>query len=112
MRCSITANVSRAELYMTMIGCFFVDDSTRVILNNEEDYINANHMQKPMGKNCFNYIASQGPLPNTTGDFWEMIMEQGVTVIAMVTQDIEVGKVKCHRYWPDTLHTQMIIDQT
>lgn len=106
----ICTNVAVSSLIIPQILMMFIDDSTRIILNNEEDYINANHIQKPMGKNCFNYIASQGPLPNTTGDFWEMIIEQGVTVIAMVTQDVEGGKVKCHRYWPDSLHTQMVID--
>ena len=62
-----------------------------------------------MGKDCINYIASQGPMPHTTDDFWEMILEQDVSVIVMVTQDVEGGKVKCHRYWPDSLHTPMNI---
>ncbi len=31
-----------------------------------------------------------------------MVLEQNVEVIAMVTQDVESGKVKCHRYWPDS----------
>lgn len=87
-----------------------VDDATRVLLNNTEDYINANHIRKAMGKDSFHYIASQGPLPHTTVDYWEMIMDHGVTMIAMVTQDVEGGKVKCHRYWPDSLHTPMVID--
>lgn len=63
-----------------------------------------------MGKDCYQYIACQGPLPQTADHFWEMIMEQNVTAIAMVTQDVEGGKVKCHRYWPDSLHTPMNIN--
>ena len=39
------------------------------------------------------------------GDFWRLIWEQKVEVIAMVTQDMESGKVKCHRYWPDSIAT-------
>lgn len=35
----------------------------------------------------------QGPLPNTTEDFWQMIWEQEVIVIAMVTLEQEGGKV-------------------
>ena len=31
-----------------------------------------------------------------------MIWEQNVDVIAMVTLEREGGKVKCHRYWPET----------
>jgi protein tyrosine phosphatase len=32
-----------------------------------------------------------------------MVWEQRVEVIAMVTRDIEDKKVKCHRYWPDSV---------
>ena len=48
-------------------------------------------------------------MPETTGDFWRMIWELKVEIIAMVTQDMEGGKVKCHRYWPDSMTTPMTI---
>lgn len=54
-----------------------------------------------MGEEEFVYIACQGPLPTTVGDFWQMIWEQHSTVIAMMTQEVEGEKIKCQRYWPN-----------
>lgn len=68
------------------------DDKTRVVLQNG-DYVNASHVQIKIKSTEYHYIACQGPLPQTTNDFWEMIWEQGVEVIAMVTLDFENGKV-------------------
>ncbi|XP_045426938.1 tyrosine-protein phosphatase non-receptor type 13 isoform X20 [Pipistrellus kuhlii] len=78
-------------------------DATRVPLGDEGGYINASFVRMPVGKEEFVYIACQGPLPTTVGDFWQMIWEQKSTVIAMMTQEVEGEKVKCQRYWPNTL---------
>lgn len=47
------------------------------------------------------YIATQGPLVNTTNDFWWMVWQENCAVIVMTTKEIERGKNKCVRYWPD-----------
>ncbi|XP_070249376.1 tyrosine-protein phosphatase non-receptor type 13 isoform X11 [Myotis yumanensis] len=78
-------------------------DATRVPLGDEGGYINASFIKIPVGKEEFIYIACQGPLPTTVGDFWQMIWEQKSTVIAMMTQEVEGEKVKCQRYWPNIL---------
>uniref|UniRef100_A0A8C1VMD5 Tyrosine-protein phosphatase non-receptor type n=1 Tax=Cyprinus carpio TaxID=7962 RepID=A0A8C1VMD5_CYPCA len=48
----------------------------------------------------WSYIASQGPLSSTCQDFWQMVWEQGVSIIAMVTAEEEGGREKSFRYWP------------
>ncbi|XP_066243192.1 tyrosine-protein phosphatase non-receptor type 13 isoform X5 [Saccopteryx leptura] len=87
-------------------------DATRVPLGNEGGYINASFIKIPVGKEEFVYIACQGPLPTTVGDFWQMIWEQKSTVIAMMTQEVEGEKIKCQRYWPNILgKTTMVSDR-
>ncbi|KAI4877608.1 hypothetical protein NFI96_023041 [Prochilodus magdalenae] len=67
---------------------------------NNTGYINASHIKMMIRGDEWHYIATQGPLPNTSHDFWQMVWEQGVNVIAMVTAEEEGGRSKSHRYWP------------
>ncbi|XP_017850109.1 tyrosine-protein phosphatase corkscrew [Drosophila busckii] len=47
------------------------------------------------------YIATQGCLTHTKTDFWNMIWQENTRVIVMTTKEMERGKTKCERYWPD-----------
>ncbi|KAF6209442.1 hypothetical protein GE061_015189 [Apolygus lucorum] len=80
-------------------------DLTRVILEcgTNGDYINANYVNMEIpGSGIINrYIATQGPLAQTVGDFWEMVWETGCSLIVMVTGLVERGRIKCHKYWPN-----------
>uniref|UniRef100_A0A669CKE4 protein-tyrosine-phosphatase n=1 Tax=Oreochromis niloticus TaxID=8128 RepID=A0A669CKE4_ORENI len=67
---------------------------------NNTGYINASHIKVMIRGEDWHYIATQGPLANTCADFWQMVWEQGVNVIAMVTAEEEGGRSKSHRYWP------------
>uniref|UniRef100_A0A671VAE5 Tyrosine-protein phosphatase non-receptor type 13 n=1 Tax=Sparus aurata TaxID=8175 RepID=A0A671VAE5_SPAAU len=85
-------------------------DTTRVVLGKDGGYINANFIKMSVKDEDYLYIACQGPLPTTLGDFWQMVWEQKSNVIAMMTQEVEGGKVKCQRYWPDTPRTAEMVD--
>jgi tyrosine-protein phosphatase non-receptor type 4 len=51
------------------------------------------------------YIAAQGPLPETSDDFWQMVWEQRSSLVVMLTTNKERGKIKCHQYWPNVNQT-------
>ncbi|XP_069124056.1 tyrosine-protein phosphatase non-receptor type 13-like isoform X2 [Argopecten irradians] len=84
-------------------------DLNRVELCSENGYVNASHVILNVANTECHYIACQGPLPNTSEDFWQMVWEQTVSVITMLTQDVESRKVKCHRYWPDSVETPLFV---
>ncbi|KPP67615.1 tyrosine-protein phosphatase non-receptor type 13-like [Scleropages formosus] len=80
-------------------------DKTRVPVGEQQEYINASYIRMGVGpEEDFSYICSQGPLPCTQTCFWQMVWENRSDVIAMVTQEVERGRVKCHKYWPEKLH--------
>ncbi|KAI9254831.1 protein-tyrosine phosphatase-like protein [Sporodiniella umbellata] len=119
---------------------------TRVKLRdfNTSDYINASYIQymdsdegvsdarpETLDTHCIKkmktlqtqspyrrYISTQGPLPATFPDFWQIVWEQNARVIVMLTKEEEMNKIKCHRYWPshvnETLdygHTQVTLTE-
>lgn len=45
------------------------------------------------------YIASQGCLPTTIEDFWNMIWQENTRVIVMTTKEMERGKVRMSNYF-------------
>ncbi|KAM6158303.1 receptor-type tyrosine-protein phosphatase eta [Rhynchocyon petersi] len=77
-------------------------DISRVKLSvhtqSTDDYVNANYMPGYHSKKDF--IATQGPLPNTLKDFWRMVWEKNVYAIVMLTKCVEQGRTKCEEYWP------------
>uniref|UniRef100_A0A674EHM8 protein-tyrosine-phosphatase n=1 Tax=Salmo trutta TaxID=8032 RepID=A0A674EHM8_SALTR len=74
-------------------------DVSRVVLQDQEDYINASHITVRSGV-CLRYIAAQGPLPQTCTHFWQSVWEQHTHTIVMLTTLTERGRTKCHQYWP------------
>ncbi len=50
------------------------------------------------------YIAAQGPMQNTIGDFWRMIWHRKLPVIVMLTKINESAKVKGHQCYKQLYH--------
>jgi len=90
-------------------------DHSRVVLKSDvdssqlgSDYINANYIRPEkedasVGTKC--YIATQGCLQQTVGDWWRMIWQENCRIIVMVTQLVEMGRSKCIQYWPEDQKT-------
>lgn len=91
-------------------------DSTRVKLRNAP-YINASWISKK------EYIATQGPKPDTVRMFWEMVIQYKIEIIVMLCKLKEINnrnyytngaappmKEKCAEYWPQQTNTNKHID--
>ncbi|XP_052005066.1 receptor-type tyrosine-protein phosphatase-like N [Xyrauchen texanus] len=102
---SVAIAQNESNLEKNRYADFVPYDHSRVKLKAEtnpskEDYINASTIidhdpRLPA------YIATQGPLAHTIADFWQMVWENGCTVIVMMTALVEDGEKQCERYWPD-----------
>lgn len=94
-------------------------DTTRVEIREADadvpgsDYINANYItsqsMREEGRLLEEgkvFIATQGCLQNTVIDFWKMVYQENTHVIVMTTKEMERGRNKCVRYWPDLYATK------
>ncbi|CAG2187877.1 Tyrosine-protein phosphatase non-receptor type 5,Receptor-type tyrosine-protein phosphatase eta [Mytilus edulis] len=99
---------SKKNRYLTT----FPYDHSRVQLDTYDantDYINANYIKNYSKDKA--YIATQGPKKNTLSDFWQMIWQENVDTIIMVTNLMEGDKKKCDQYWPESTHKKVVIGE-
>uniref|UniRef100_A0A8C1KE96 protein-tyrosine-phosphatase n=1 Tax=Cyprinus carpio TaxID=7962 RepID=A0A8C1KE96_CYPCA len=79
----------------------FIYDRHRVKLHPllgdpNSDYINANYIDVSQQSH-----AVFRPKQETVYDFWRMVWQENCFSIVMITKLVEVGRVKCCKYWPD-----------
>ena len=71
------------------------DNRVRFPKGVEPSFINASWIKSEVpGKARF--IATQGPLPDTIGPFWRMVVQEQVPIIVMVCNLIEAERVGKH----------------
>ncbi|XP_017782566.1 PREDICTED: tyrosine-protein phosphatase Lar isoform X5 [Nicrophorus vespilloides] len=98
----VTANLP-ANKHKNRLVHILPFESTRVCLTpirnvDGSDYINASFVDGYRYRKA--YIATQSPLPDTADDLWRMLWEHNSTIIVMLTKLKEMGREKCHQYWP------------
>ncbi len=92
--------LNNLNIRMWIIFFPFLVDHTRVQLRplpgqKKGEYVNANYIDGFQKARA--YIGTQGPLPNTFDSFWRMVWEQKVRVVVMITDLVEMGKVRRSR---------------
>ncbi|CAN6476236.1 unnamed protein product [Victoria cruziana] len=105
MRCKVALEVANSEKNR-YIDVLPFDDS-RVVLDSSRDnklmgngYINASFIEAASDGNFSCFIATQGPLPETAEDFWEMVIQYHCPVVVMLTRLVDnYMVVKCGEYF-------------
>uniref|UniRef100_A0A8C0LK85 Receptor-type tyrosine-protein phosphatase U n=1 Tax=Canis lupus dingo TaxID=286419 RepID=A0A8C0LK85_CANLU len=69
-------------------------------LGPDADYINANYIDVSASPSSLT-LCAPGPKPEMVYDFWRMVWQEHCSSIVMITKLVEVGRVKCSRYWPE-----------
>ncbi|KZT58402.1 hypothetical protein CALCODRAFT_494884 [Calocera cornea HHB12733] len=97
---SITAGIEKGALNRYRNIWPFAHTRVRLpqgTASDGSDYVNASFVH-PRGTRR-RYVCAQGPLEATRGDFWNLVWDQNITTIIMLTKQTEAGLSKCFPYW-------------
>ncbi|KAK0354317.1 hypothetical protein LTR02_009871 [Friedmanniomyces endolithicus] len=72
------------------------------------DYFNANFIKATWSNK--RYISTQAPIPGTFDDFWNVVWQQDIRVIVMLTAEKEGAQVKAHNYWDQKQYGSINLD--
>ena len=56
------------------------------------------------------FLAVQAPKPDMFSGFWQMVVDQNVSLIIMITKLVENQKRKAHQYWPDEVGQEIKLE--
>jgi protein-tyrosine phosphatase len=76
--------------------------------NHGCDYFNASHIKASWSNK--RYISTQAPIPATFNDFWNVVWQQDVRVVVMLTAEKEGAQVKAHNYWDQRQYGSIHLD--
>ena len=78
---------------------------SNLAVKTNSSYINASRIrsiyQEPMDDNKL--IATQAPKDNTVEDFWEMIVQERVSIIVCLIEEEGIEKGECYQYFPQNI---------
>ncbi|TKA65053.1 hypothetical protein B0A55_12033, partial [Friedmanniomyces simplex] len=78
------------------------------VANTGCDYFNANFIKATWSNK--RYISTQAPVPATFEDFWNVVWQQDIRVIVMLTAEKEGAQVKAHNYWDQKQYGPLHLD--
>ncbi|GMT29275.1 hypothetical protein PFISCL1PPCAC_20572, partial [Pristionchus fissidentatus] len=112
-----TTTISESNMRRNRFFDVLTFDHNRVLLRDRstsDNYINASYI-KSYDDSRNEFVAAQGPIgppeliphgrENTVAHFWEMIWQERIECLVMLTRCIEHLKLKCAQYWPNELGT-------
>ncbi|KAI3379511.1 hypothetical protein SNEBB_010042 [Seison nebaliae] len=107
----LSINVKKNR-YRTIIP--FDANRIRLKIFNDSDYINANYLQPSFNTRLErkSFITTQGCLPHTALDFWQMVWQESIRVIVMLAKEEEYDqnhflRSKCFPYYPTEKNRSM-----
>lgn len=105
--------------FPSQLDCDYINASYLKPMPNISSYVADGKSFSDLDMDAMRFIATQGPLQETIGDFWKCIVNQKCLLVVSLTNEIENGVHKCSSYWipgvyfsgHDKLEVQLILQE-
>lgn len=85
--------------FPSQLDCDYINASYLEPLSSISSYVAEGKGFSELDLDSMRFIATQGPLQDTIGDFWKCIVNQKCLLVVSLTSEIENGVHKCSSYW-------------